>query len=753
MDKLGVFLCTGCGIGDGVDVDEVLEAANEKGCTATLTHECLCGPEGIDAIRGCISENSLDGILLAACSERAKAPEFAPLSEEVPAVFRTAIREHCTWSHPADAEGQDAEDTTMLAQDLVRMGLARLSGMKPVEPLQEEISDVVLVVGSGRAGLEAALTASRLGHPVTLVEQGSKLGGLLADQVSIPPEEPPYDAPVPNPVPGLIAEIEADDRIQVLTDTVIAKITGQPGQMEVTFEGPETIEQTIGSIVQATGAKPYPADNLGHLGYGTSADIVTSYDFEKMLASGTIARPSDGKKPERIAFIQCAGSRDPDHLNYCSSECCVNTLRQVAEVDKIDPSIENAVIYRDIRAPGLMEHFFVGIQKSAGMMMTRGDVVGIEANGRLNINLSNSLLGDNVDVEADLVVLAVGMVPSSADGELIRELHDSRHQAEHSESSQVREASAKRAEELKDHEGTEILNLEYRQGPDLPTLKYGFPDSHFICFPYETRRTGIYAAGTVHAPMDCAQSAEDGLGAAMKAVQCIEMAKRGEAVHPRSGDTAYPDFFLQRCTQCKRCTEECPFGTINEDEKGTPQFNPLRCRRCGICMGACPERIISFQDYSVHMVAEMIKSMSIPEDYEEKPRILAIMCENDAVPALEAAAADGATWNPWVRVIPVRCLGSTNIVWIAEALSAGVDGVILIGCKYGDDYQCHYVRGSELANTRLGNVGETLQRLALEPERIKVVELSHDEFDRVPKVLDEFAEELDEMGPNPLKGF
>ena len=101
------------------------------------------------------------------------------------------------------------------------------------------------------------------------------------------------------------------------------------------------------------------------------------------------------------------------------------------------------------------------------------------------------------------------------------------------------------------------------------------------------------------------------------------------------------------------------------------------------------------------------------------------------------AAANGATWNPWARIIPIRCLGSTNIVWIAEALSAGVDGVILIGCKYGDDYQCHYVRGSELANTRLGNVGETLERLQLESERVKLVELSHDEFGRVTQILDE----------------
>jgi quinone-modifying oxidoreductase subunit QmoB len=748
MDKLGVFLCTGCGIGDALDIDAVIEAANDKGCVCTLTHECFCAPEGLEAIRGSVADNGLNGILVAACSERAKTQEFAALTEGGPSMFRVALREHCTWSHEAGSE-----DTTMLAQDMVRMGLARLEGFKAFEPLSEEISDTVMVVGSGRAGLEASLASAGLGHPVVLVEKSDQLGGLLAAQKSIPPEEPPYDSPQPNPVPKLVEELKAHDNIKVLTSTDIVKITGQPGQFKVQLNGSSGLEMTVGAIVQATGAKPYDASKLEHLGYGKSPDVVTSQEFEAMLVAGKIACPSNGRTPKRIAYIQCAGSRDENHLKYCSSECCINTLRQMMEVAKIDPSIENAVIYKDIRAPGHMEYFFLAAQKAAAGMMTRGTVERIEVNGKLSIHVKDSLLGDNVAIDADLVVLAVGMVPVSADGELIRELIDSSYQAEHSESSQVRETSAKRAEELAAHEGTEILHLGYRQGPDLPTLKYGFPDSHFICFPYETRRTGVYAAGAVHSPMDSVQAAEDGLGAAMKAVQCIEMAKRGEAVHPRAGDTAYPDFFLQRCTQCKRCTEECPFGTLNEDVKGTPELFPQRCRRCGICMGACPERIISFPDYSVHMVAEMIKAVEVPEDFEEKPRIVALMCENDAVPALEAAAKNGATWNPWVRIIPIRCLGSTNIVWIAEALSRGIDGVILIGCKYGDDYQCHYVRGSELANTRLGNVSETLQRLALEPERIKVVELSHDEFDRVPQVLDDFASELDEMGPNPLKGF
>jgi quinone-modifying oxidoreductase subunit QmoB len=239
----------------------------------------------------------------------------------------------------------------------------------------------------------------------------------------------------------------------------------------------------------------------------------------------------------------------------------------------------------------------------------------------------------------------------------------------------------------------------------------------------------------------------------MKAAQCVAALKRGEAVHPRSGDRCVPDFALQRCTQCKRCTEECPFGTLNEDEKGTPKVNVLRCRRCGICLGACPERIISFPDYSPSAVSAMVKAMEVPEDYEEKPRILAFVCENDALPALDAAAARRQQWNPWMRVIPVRCLGSMNLVWIADALSRGIDGILLLGCRHGDDYQCHYVKGSELASKRLENIQETLDRLVLEPERVRLVELTHDDADRVTELVEEFADTIEEVGANPFKGF
>jgi quinone-modifying oxidoreductase subunit QmoB len=248
-------------------------------------------------------------------------------------------------------------------------------------------------------------------------------------------------------------------------------------------------------------------------------------------------------------------------------------------------------------------------------------------------------------------------------------------------------------------------------------------------------------------------SREDAAGAALKAIQCVEMTSRGEAVHPRAGDISYPDFLLSKCTQCKRCTEECPFGVLNEDEKGTPLLRATRCRRCGVCMGACPERIVSFKDFSVSLVGTMIKAVNVPDEFDEKPRILALLCENDALPALDLVGQHRLQYNPFIRVVPVRCLGSVNTVWVSDAVSAGYDGILLIGCKYGDDYQCHFIKGSELAVTRGGNIREKLEQMALENERVEIHELQISEYQKLPEIFNKFMDVIDEYGMNPFKGM
>ncbi len=202
-----------------------------------------------------------------------------------------------------------------------------------------------------------------------------------------------------------------------------------------------------------------------------------------------------------------------------------------------------------------------------------------------------------------------------------------------------------------------VLNLQYRQGPGLPDLELfkRICDSNFICFQYETRRTGVYAAGAVRQPMNMSEAQEDATGAALKAIQSAEHVATGMSVHPRARDLTFPDPMMTRCTSCKRCTEECPFGAIDEDEKGTPYFKPGRCRRCGTCMGACPERIVSFKDFHVDMIGSMMKSCSVPDD-EDEPRIMVVCCENDAYPAIDTAALQKTKIDPAVRFVTLAAL-------------------------------------------------------------------------------------------------
>jgi quinone-modifying oxidoreductase subunit QmoB len=117
------------------------------------------------------------------------------------------------------------------------------------------------------------------------------------------------------------------------------------------------------------------------------------------------------------------------------------------------------------------------------------------------------------------------------------------------------------------------------------------------------------------------------------------------------------------------------------------------------------------------------------------------------------AAQRGHKWSPYVRFIPVRCLGSLNAIWVADAMSKGTDGVMLLGCKYGDDYQCHFVKGSELCNRRKTNIAETLDRLGIEADRVEQYQVSIDEYDKLPGIIDDFMQMILEKGPNPFKGY
>jgi len=164
-------------------------------------------------------------------------------------------------------------------------------------------------------------------------------------------------------------------------------------------------------------------------------------------------------------------------------------------------------------------------------------------------------------------------------------------------------------------------------------------------------------------------------------------------------------------------------------------------------------RVISFENYSVDTVGSQIKAVDMPDEFSGKPRILLLACENDAYPALDMAGLGRSVHSALVRVIPVRCLGSVNTIWITDALNGGWDGVMLMGCKKGDDYQCHFVKGSELANDRLSKIDDTLRQMSLETERVRSVEVAISDSRRVAALIDAYVAEIEKIGMSPMKGF
>jgi quinone-modifying oxidoreductase subunit QmoA len=240
---------------------------------------------------------------------------------------------------------------------------------------------------------------------------------------------------------------------------------------------PETVEVEVQAVIWATGWDPFDAAKIEDLGFGKYRNVITNLMMERLASGngptgGKIQRPSDGEGLKRVAFVQCAGSRDDNYLKHCSGVCCLGSLKQVRYIREQYPDAQISVFYIDIRAPGRLEDFFAATQKDEKLSLVKGKVAKIteDANsGNLEIEAEDTLSGERVKQEVDLVVLATGLVP--ADG---------------------REGQV---------EG------------GLATDEHGFLTG-------EQSRAGLLAAGCAKRPTDVATCVRDATGVAMQALHC-----------------------------------------------------------------------------------------------------------------------------------------------------------------------------------------------------------------------------------------
>ena len=278
----------------------------------------------------------------------------------------------------------------------------------------EPVNRKVLVVGAGISGITAALELAGLGISVTLIEKEASIGGLAASFCCKAAER--CNKCFACVVDKRIRDIKNRTDLTILTQTVLADLKGDSGSYRATLDNAGRIlELGVAALVMAAGVDPYDATLKGEYGYGYLKNVITARDLEVMIRErGDILRPSDGKRPQIIAFFQCVGSRDPAAGNpYCSQVCCAYALRLISLIRYNYPDIAIVFHYMDIQPAGVhFADFLSRCREDSKMRFIRSipsKVYHAPATDSLRVKFAGTGEGDVREENFDMVILSVGM--------------------------------------------------------------------------------------------------------------------------------------------------------------------------------------------------------------------------------------------------------------------------------------------------------------------------------------------------------
>ena len=557
LERIGVFVChCGLNIAGTVDVKRVVdEIGRYPGVVYATDYMYMCSDPGQDLMKKAIREHHLTGVINANCSpslhertfrKAVSAEGINPYREEV-----ANIREQCSWPH-----SQDKTIATSKAIAIIKTAIERLRLNIKLTPLVIPMTKRALVIGGGIAGMQAALDVADSGYEVVLVEKDNRLGGHIRDlAATFPSLQSPEEY-----LKNMINTLQSHTNIKILLSSEIEDVSGYVGSFDVKITGGE--EEIVGAIIAATGYDLLPRIKMPQ--FQEDPDVVDGLEFEKLLREGKdriIRRPSDGKIPQDIVFIQCAGSRDPEHgMPYCSRICCMYTAKQVMQYRKIVPEGQAYVCYMDIRSDAKgFEEFVQTVMSEKGVLYIRGNISRLFREGeQIKVWAVDTLTDKSIEIAADIVVLAVAMVPRAGVRELARKLN---------------------------------ISLD----------EIGFlTEAHIKLRPVESLTAGIYLAGTAQWPRDIPDTVASASAAASKV---ISLFSRPELTH----EPVVAQVDDEICSGCGVCVGICAYKAITLDEKRkVAVVNEALCEGCGACAATCPSKAMQHKNWTHRQMLTMI---------------------------------------------------------------------------------------------------------------------------------------------------
>jgi heterodisulfide reductase subunit A len=556
--RIGVYIChCGINIAATVDVTTLAEAvAHLPGVVVSRHYTYMCSDPGQALIQNDIASLHLNRIVVASCSPRMHEPTFRNAIVAAglnPYCLDMAnIREQCSWVHA------DLTTGTLKAIDLVSAAVARAARLQPLEVRQVSVTPAALVVGGGIAGLQAAHNIAQAGFEVTLIERAAYLGGHMTELNStFPTLEPASQLILP-----LIDGVLNHPLIHVLMEANLVELDGYVGNfVAVVRQGETEFQVPVGTIVVATGYEIFDARRRPELGYGVYPQVITSLDFERM-----VSQKNGFDQFKSVVFIQCVGSRDRSLGNpYCSRACCMVTARQALQVCQRQPEARVTVFYMDVRAFGKGHEAFYDKARESGVIYRRGNPAELIRRGeRVVVRAEDTLLGELIEEEADLVVLSVGMTPRSDTGVVAGLLK-------------------------------------------LPRSADGFfLEAHPKMRPVDTAIAGIFLAGCCQSPKDITDTISQARAAASAAIIPL---MRGQV--PVEAATSY--IVEELCAGCGQCAQVCAYGALKiHPLRGIMTVNPVLCQGCGACAATCPSGAINVHHYTFEQFMSQIDALVYP---------------------------------------------------------------------------------------------------------------------------------------------
>ena len=766
--RIGVFIChCGGNISDTVDVACVKEAAKSlENLQVVETLEYVCSNPGQDMIKNAIKEHKLNRVVVASCSPRMHLETFRQAVKSAglnPYLLDMVnLREHCSWVH------NDKEKATSKAIALVKGAVARAKYLDPLIPKSMKVTESALVIGGGIAGIFSALELADKGYQVYLVEREPSIGGRMSQ---LSKTFPTFDCSACILTPKMVS-VAQHPNIKVYTNAEVVGMKGTPGNYKVKIklsprnvilgkctacgecaikcpvkkpskyeenlvqekaiyipfkqaipnayvidkdyclyhtrgvcricekfckgnaidfgQQEEFMDLKVGSIVVSTGYNMVNPKLFSNYSYGLHPDVVTSIQFERLMLQG-LHKPSNGEVPKKVAFILCVGSRQTTEngVEYCCKIGCMNAVKHSLLIDKSVPGAESWIFYTDMRAHGKGYEEFYAKAREHNVVFVRGRVAEVIPNGsQLTVRAEDTILGKIIEENFDLVVLSPALIPSSGTKEL-----------------------------------SEMLGIDL--GPDNFLLEV-----HHKLRGVETKREGIFIAGTVQGPKDIRETTMESMATASKIATFLG---RGEiSVSPEVAFVA-----PEKCDLCGVCVNQCPTKAIKID-KNKLVIDQISCIGCGVCVPVCPKGALDLKNTTESQLIAQIDAVS--SQGESSPKIVAFIEKQTAYGAADLGGQNRRPYPTEVRLIGVPSAGRLGTKHLLHAFANGADGVLLIE---GDD---SLFKEGQL-RARVIQMKKELSKAGVESLRIQSIATTLPQYEKIFALFDSFVERIKKMGP------